>query len=200
MKKVAFLLLFPFIAQVVISCCNCMETTTYYYSNRALSVSNLDGSGHQAVLSQSATILKKAYGIRVDLVREQVACSPRWQSPFINSAYAFSCKCPPAQEYLARDSITSIRIITNFAFDSNHPAGSDVSAYFKIFKAYTFYTIGDYLRYTPVTLHDQRELSVSIDFLLMEPPTLGSDHHFKVQYMLSDGRVLERETSPVKLI
>jgi hypothetical protein len=200
MKKVTFLLLFPFIAQVVISCCNCMETTTYYYSNKALSVSNLDGSGHQAVISQSDTILKKAYGIRVDLVREQVACSPKWQSPFVNSAYAFSCGCPPAQEYLARDSITTIRIFTNFAFDSNHPTGSDISVYFKILQAYTFYTIVDYIRLTPVILHDQRELSVTRDFLLMVPPTLGSDHSFKIQYTLSDGRVLERETLPVKLI
>lgn len=49
-KKVIFLMIFPIIAQVVVSCCNCMETETKHYSNKSMTLQNLDNSGNQPVV------------------------------------------------------------------------------------------------------------------------------------------------------
>ncbi|AXY75667.1 DUF5034 domain-containing protein [Paraflavitalea soli] len=200
MKKVIFLLLLPLLAEAVVSCCNCLEPVIQHYTNKTISVSNLDNSAQAPIISLSNTVIKKAYGIRVQLVREKLACLEKRQSLFISSAYAFDCRCPPAQEYRPKDSIVSVKIYTQQAFDNTHTAGSDLSVYFKVYKPHYFTTIDDYVTKTPVVLFDSKELQPNIDFLLMTPPAMNVEHKFKIQLILSDGRILEGETPTVKLI
>ncbi|NII23795.1 DUF5034 domain-containing protein [Pseudoflavitalea sp. X16] len=199
MKKVIFLLLFPLIAEVVISCCNCMEPVIRRYTNKTISVEHLDNSGSEAVVSTSGSVTKKAYGIRLRLIREQLACIQQRKSLFIQSAYAYSCGCEPALQFLAKDSITSIKVYTLNDFDGTHPAGSDLSGYFKVYSVYNFMTIEDYLKYMDVTLYAESQLDTRIDLLLMTAPVLTGQHQFKVQLTLSDGRTLETETSTIEL-
>jgi hypothetical protein len=200
MKKVIFLLLLPLMAEVVVSCCNCLEPVIQQYTNKTISVSNLDNSGQQPMLASSDTVIKKAYGIRLQLIREKMACLEKRQSLFISSAYAYTCRCPPAQEFRPKDSVVSIKIYTLQAFDNTHLAGSDLTAYFKVYKAYSFSTIENFIKNSPVTLFDSEELEQTIDFLLMTAPAINVEHTFKVQFILSDGRTLEGETPTVKLI
>lgn len=201
MKKVIFLLLLPLIAEVVVSCCNCIEPVIQHYTNKTISVSNLNNSAQEPVVSVSDTVIKKAYGIRLQLIREKMACLEKRRSLFISSAYAFTkCRCPAAQEFRPKDSIVSIKIYTLQSFDNTHLAGSDLSAYFKVYKAYSFSTIDDFVKRTPTVLFDSEELEQTIDFLLMTVPSMNVEHKFKVQLILSDGRTLESETSTVNLI
>ena len=200
MKKVIFLLLFPLIAEVVISCCNCIEPVIQHYTNKSISINHLDNSRSEPLVSTSDSIIKKAYGIRLQLIRERLACIEKRQSVFIQSAYAFSCGCPPAKQFLPKDSITAIKIYTLHDFDSNHPADSDVSGYFKIYQAFTFSTIPDYIKTSYLVLYDDRELAKQIDFLLMTVPAISGQHQFKVEITLSDGRVLINETTTIELI
>ncbi|WP_276481996.1 DUF5034 domain-containing protein [Paraflavitalea pollutisoli] len=200
MKKVIFLLLFPLIAEVVVSCCGCVGTLTFRYSNQSITVRQLDNSGTQPAESQADTVRKTAYGVRVFLKRERLACLQKRPSLFISSAYALSCGCEPASSYLAKDSIQAIHIITTNAFDNTHPAGSDISPYFKVFHNYTLSLLSDYVKDWRPTLFEEADLQPSQDILLMTPPTLGPEHSFKVQYHLSDGRILESTTPSVKLL
>lgn len=187
-------------AEVVISCCNCIEPVIRSYTNKTISLSNLDNSAQTPIVSLSDTVIKKAYGIRLQLIREKLACLEKRQSLFISSAYAYSCRCAPAQEYRPKDSIVSIKIYTLQSFDNDHAAGSDLSAYFKEYRSYAFSTIEQFVKNSPTVLFDDKQLEQTIDFLLMTPPAIHVEHSFKVQLILSDGRTLEGETSPVKLI
>lgn len=200
MKKVIFLLLLPLMAEVVVSCCNCIEPVIQHYTNKTISLSHLDNSGQEAIVSASNTVLKSAYGIRLQLIREKLACLQQRPSLFLPSAYAMGCHCPPPQQYLAKDSIASITLFTLADFDNDHPAGADLSGYFKVYKPYSYTPIEDFVKNAPGTLFDERELSTTIDLFLMAVPAVGGDHRFKVQVRLSDGRILEQETSPVKLL
>ena len=85
-------------------------------------------------------------------------------------------------------------------FDSNHLANSDISDYFKVYKKYSFTSIKDYLKNSNLVLFDESSLDMTFDLLLMTPPASSKQQKFKVQITLSDGRILEKETSEIKLI
>lgn len=93
----------------------------------------------------------------------------------------------------------SIKVYTLNDFDGTHPAGADLSGNFKVYRNYAFMTMEDYLKYADVTLYDERQLDIRIDLLLMTAPAITDQHQFKVQMALSDGRVLETETSTIEL-
>lgn len=200
MKKVIFLLVFPLIAEVMISCCDCIDTVVQNYTNKSISVSNLDNSGKEPVAATANSINKNAYGIRLELTREKLACLEKRYSFFIQSTYAMSCGCPPPNQFNAKDSITAIKVITLRNFDGTHAAGSEVSNYFKIYNQFSFTSISDYLKSSSATLFNEKDLKPQIDFLLMTAPTVTGEHQFRIQLILSDGRILETETSTIDLI
>ena len=201
MKKVVFLLLFPLLAEVVVSCCNCVEPVIQRYTNKTISVTNLNNSGAAPESTNADTVVKRAFGIRVLLERERLAClEKKMPSLFMQSAYAFSCGCEPALQYLPKDSIESISIYTLNEFDNSHAAGADVSDYFKVYGDYHFRTIENYVKNTSPTLFNDQDLKPQIDFLLMTAPAVSGEHRFRVQIKLSDGRILQSESSPIKLV
>lgn len=199
-KKTLFLLLFPLIAQLVISCCDCPEPVIRYYTNKSITARHLDNRGAQVEVATSGSIPKKAYGIRLQLTREITACIQKSNSLFISSAYAFGCHCMPALQFWAKDSIKTIKIFTLRDFDNTHFAGADLSDYFQVFTANTFTSITDYLKHPEAVLYTETELTNSTNLLLMTAPSTHTQHQFRLQMTLSDGRVLETETSTIELI
>lgn len=201
-RKILLFLLLPLIAETVISCCHCLEPVLKRYTNKTLLIDNLDNSNNEPVISTSGSVAKTAYGIRIHLSREKIACINRSRSVFIQSAFAYKCDCPPPNQFLPEDSITSIKVFTVNDFDATHSANSDISDYFKVYTAYlfTFTTIPDYLRNTSPVLYSENELEVKLDLLLMTPPSFNNQHRFRVQITLSDGRVLQQETSEIQLV
>jgi hypothetical protein len=199
-KKLFLVLLFPFIADLAISCCNCLDTLTHHYSNKTIAVSALDNSGREPKEISAGSVFKTAYGIRVQLVREKIVRVDKPGIVFGQAAYAYDCFCNPTDEFLPNDSITAIRVLTLNDFNSDHPANSDVSGYFKVYTPYSFYTIDDYLKYQGNTFYSESELQLSFNMFLMTPPASGGAHQFRVQFILSDGRMLVQDTPTIDLI
>lgn len=194
-KKIIFLLFFPFIAHVVISCCDCVEPLIYQFTHKTITINNLDNAGSEPVVSTATSVIKTAYGIRIQVNREKTACTEPVRSLFIQSAYATKCGCPPEKQLMPKDSITAIKVVTLNDFDNSHLANTEISDYFKVYTPYSFVTIGKYLQDSKNVLYDESELGIKIDLLLMIVPTMNTQHKFKVQITLSDGRIFEPETS-----
>lgn len=206
-RKIIFILLLPVIAEIIVSCCDCAEVIFKNYTNESVLVKNLDNSGQDPVVSVSNSIDKDAYGIRVEVYREITAFNKKTTPTFFQSAYATSCQCPPPEQFFPIDSVMSIKIFTLNDFDLAHSADSDISDYFKVYQQYFFRTINDYLKSTPngygnssLVLYDESELEIKVDLLLMTVPTINDQHRFKVEIILSDGRILELETPEIELI
>lgn len=199
-NKILFLLLFPFIAEVAVSCCDCIDPLIGHYTNKTILVNNIDNSGSEPITATANSVPKEAFGIRTKLNREKIACLSPSKSFLIQTAYATSCGCPPPNQLLAKDSVTTIQIFTLNDFDTNHPANSDISDYFKIFKGTSFNTITDFINMYNTILYSENELQLSFDALLMTPPSLNQSHNFKIKITLSDGRTLEGITTLIDLI
>lgn len=177
-----------------------MDTITRYYSNTAFWLHHVNNSGVAPVVWAENAANKKAYGIRLQINREETACLQRKISLFSQPVYAFSCDCGAALEFIPRDTIQSIHIISLKQFDAANGSNSDVSAYFKVYENYSYTTIENYLKHAYITVHEEKELLLNLDLLLTNPPaSLEQDQRFKVRITLSDGRILEQETTDIKL-
>lgn len=199
-NKILIVLLFPLITEVVISCCNCLVPLIRYYTNKTVKIQNIDNSGSEPMITTANTVHKEAFGIRAQLNREKTACLSPFKSLFIQTAYANGCRCPPSNQFLARDSITAIQVFTLNDFDIMHASNSDISDYFKIFQSFSLSTITDYIKKYDKVLYTDNELELKFDLLLMTPPTINKNHKFKIKITLSDGRILEGESTPIELI
>jgi hypothetical protein len=199
-KKVFLILLFPILADLVVSCCNCLGTVIHHYTNKTIVVSNLDNSGQAPQVTSSGSVFKSAYGIRVKLIREKTARIDKPRIVFGECAYARECFCQPPDQFLPNDSITAIRIITLNDFNSDHLASSDVSGYFKVYVPYSFSTTDDYVKNTSASFNYDTDLQINIDLLLMTPPDSVGACQFRVQIVLSDGRTLEQDTPTIDFI
>ena len=193
-KKLFVILMIPIAVNLFIGCCDCMESIFFDYTNCSISVENLDNSGPELLVSSANSISKEAFGLRVGIKTKQDLCQKYSEPLFMNSAYAFRCDCLPPEVYHPLDSIASVKIITLLNFDSSHFSNDDVSEYFSILNSTEFVPMGDYINTQPYEYYDLEDSNLSLDLLLMTPPTENSEHQFEVQVELTDGRVL-RETS-----
>lgn len=197
LRKVLIILLIPLLAELMVACCDCEEPYSNFYSHVLLNISNLDYSGAQLVISSDGRVPAAAYGIRLQIARQQndqplaMLSSP----VFISRAHAISCDCPPPLEILPLDSITDIRIITLEDFDDAYPAMSDVSDLFRVFQHFNYLILDQFLEQTTWTLYYDQDYLLELNCLLMQPPTRKGHHRFRVQLLLSDGRILEQETN-----
>jgi hypothetical protein len=206
-KKVIIILLLPIVAEVVIACCDCLDPVKKTYSNEAFIINYLDNSGASPVATTAGSVPKDAFGIRLQFQREIVACHYRMIPTFFQSAYAFSCDCPPDYQIFPKDSVLSIKIFTQYDFDAGHAADSDISDYFSIYHPHSFTSIDKYLKpeidydgNSTLVLYRNEDLTTDLDLLLMTAPSTNTTHQFKVQITLSDGRVFEDETTEIDLI
>jgi hypothetical protein len=197
-SKVFFILLFPLIAEMIVSCCDCAEPEHFRYTNSELAVSNLDNSGQFPEESNTPEIIKSAYGIRVRVLTE-LACLEKKRSFIIGNAYATSCDCEPGLQFHPKDSVTGIKVFSLNDFDSLHSAGSDISAYFMVYKLYRFSDISDHLDKDDPSFYDDQERLKALDLLLITAPSTGTQHRFAVEVHLSDGRILKKQTPAVEL-
>jgi len=106
-----------------------------------------------------------------------------------------TCKC-----FFAKDSLVQIQVFTLNAFDELHPAGAEITEYFKRFTHPNFTEISEWLQTKNNTKYDVSDLNSSFDILLITAPKELTQHVFKVRISLSDGRVFEATTSSLVLI
>ena len=199
--KILLIMVLPMILESVLSCCDCLEPSYLNYTNCSLTAQNFDNRGDTPEIIQSGAISKKAYGIRLTITRSENTCSTeRQNSPFIQSAFATSCGCPPEYIYMPLDSIVNISVTSYNDFDASHAAGADVSEYFYVFRWNEFYTINEFTE----NLRGEEDYYLDplkeIDLLMMSPPLYGTEHQFGISIELSDGRMLPAQTGKVQLI
>lgn len=200
--KVLFLVLvFPLFGQVLVSCCECMDSSFLSYTNCSISTLNLDNSGISPQIASSNSIPKDAFGLRLVLLRSEDVCEHKHSnSIFIQSAYALSCDCPPKFEYQPLNIIKSLKINTQNDFDSIHPSGSDITELFFEFKENRFTSLDDFVENLDTVIPNFLDPIFEFDLLLMSSPTIGQDHEFQVSIELSDGRTLNAKTGILKLL
>ena len=199
-NKIILVLMVPLMVELVVSCCNCIETTYLNYTHCGLTIKNLDNSGASPVVAQSNSISKNAYGIRLSIKRSENYCElKRSNSFFIQSVYATSCDCPPEFQYMPLDSIVSVKLTTYSDFDSEHLAGSDITDLFYVYSGNEFTEISEYLKHVETELYHFINPTFQFDILLMSPPTIGMAHEFEVLIELSDGRVFKSQTGIINL-
>lgn len=164
--------------------------------NERLTASNLDNSAAQAQLSGLDSVNKNAYGIRINMERTLIAAvRDNWSLG--NSAYAMSRACVTGA-YNPAIAIETIRIITVHYFDAAHPAGSDLTAYFKNNKSGKFYDMENLYSKDAQFIYDNSLPPFEADVLLIKAPEQSGMHAFVVEAHLVDGTVL-KDTTTVKL-
>lgn len=198
--KIILIFTIPLIIQLIVSCCECIDTTFMNYTNCSLEIRNLDNSGELPLITHSTSISKYAYGIRVSITRSEGVCEVINKPLFIQSAYATSCDCPPEYLYRPLDSIVLVVITTGNDFDSGHLKNSEVSDLFYVFRGNEFTGIPAYVKNLETELYDVVEPAFEFDIVLMSPPTIGVEHAFEVSVVLSDGRIHKAQTGKIQLI
>lgn len=197
-NKVLLLLLFACMIEIVSSCCDCESTANFRYKTAAIEVFNLDNGGPRTLIKDTGTIVKTAYGIRLNTTSAQTASSGKSFS-FFGTCYASSCACPPEKQFLPTDSIIKIRVITLHTFDNTHAAETDIAAYFKVFSNNYLLLLPDYLSKPADVFYEELIHTRSHDLLLMTAPTVIGTHQFRVEVILSTGDTLSSTTKSIML-
>lgn len=199
-KKILLLSGVLIVSETWMACCDCEAPMYYQYTHTGMVLLNLDNQGQHPAIASDYPIRKEAYGIRIVLTTEAIARQKPAVSFFIQRADAFSCRCEAGIQYLPRESIVGFRIFSLDEFDSQHPAESEISDYFRILTSDRYTTISDYLHQsaTVFTYNEPREEMLNI--MLVQPPAQKGNYSFSIEIALSDGRIFKKETPVIELI
>lgn len=194
-KKILFILLFPFMAEFAISCCSKCEypLESGLYTYESLLVAALDNSSEHLQLSTSNKITKQAYGIRLYISRNQLVHQKMLSNGlFTQSAFALSCQPCMKTNLNPKDSIVAIQVISINEFNGSHLASSDVTEYFKFLEQNNYSTIPQYLNQMQQHVDDLFNLDLVADLMLTVGPAIAGQYGFEVILTLSDGRTLSQ--------
>ena len=200
----------------------CPPLEKLYYTMSDVKLQNIDNAGKHPIIIEyeNAIIPKEAFGIRVTLNYELLSDSINdvVKNDFIknislfNSLYAISYDCLPP-EIIFKDTIISIKVFTVNDFDNEFSTDSDVSELFKVLYDSLphiasilpkYISIDEYIRKhsTPLVYpYSPRNENIEsiIDLYLMKPPEFIGEHNFRVEVLLSDGKVFSATTPRINL-
>jgi len=188
--KIVIIIIVLTISQVIFDSCCKINTT---FTVKGVDVANLDNSGEiptEVIDSIVSGVTKNAYGIRVYLASSINSSSfvdnTIKNAQFIGKSYALGCK----QNYSLSNRIVSFKIYTVNDFDQYHKAGSDITEYFN----------GLNKEYGPYISIDQKineinslltDLPDYFDIFLMNAPTEGDVHQFRIYMEFDDDYVVD---------
>jgi hypothetical protein len=197
-RKIFFVFAFAIAAQLISGCvdCNCGPIQTFYTTTKTLLVSNIDSALPEPMITNSAVIAASKYGFKIQLLSDKVALkNQRVNWGLIQTAYACSC----AEDiYKSKEAISTIEIFSNNDFDASHTKNTDISSYFSVKIYNNLITMIEYVKYIN-KFYQTSSNPFYWGIVLQVPPTLNKKHKFRIKMTLSDGRVLEAETSEVEL-
>lgn len=138
-RNCALMAVFYYLMLLANACCHCAPERTRWYTREVLVAQHLDfemcgDTAFRYNLMDKDSVAMGHYGLLIHFDTEETVFSTCESNGLISSAYA--CKCGP-DYFSPRDSLNSIRIFTLQYFDALHPAGSDISEYFKLLKQAT---------------------------------------------------------------
>ncbi|WP_165501288.1 DUF5034 domain-containing protein [Pedobacter psychrodurus] len=162
-----------------------------------MSLKNMDVSLPQPMVTNTGIISSVNYGIQVQLITEQLTLTkPRITWGLMQSAYACSCN---EDDFIAKEGILSLKIVSNNDFDTSHPKNTDLNSYFKAKKGSTMISIDDYIKSSKDLSYNTR-YAFNEGVFLQVRPAIAKKHRFKLIITLSDGRILEAETTEIELV
>lgn len=195
LKKSIVVLALLLMVDLLIACCGgCPEPIIGNYSNCSTTIENLQITQKSSTVTESKSLSKYHYGIRVTIQRSEDVCMKRNNSLFTQSAYACDCDF---DKYFPRDSIVAVVVKTENDFDEEHPAGSDISDLFEVDERY-YIGISDYIETIELIEYDNVG-TFEFDLVMRNPPTIGTKHQFEVIIEFSDGRVQNAYTGVLEL-
>ena len=194
--------------------CKCPKIKTVECSISSFSINQLDGEELKRIMAGSLPAgvvdnpleCRKDFGIEFVFETKNTVianCKPV-NSLFIQSAYA--CECEEYQ-YYAREGIISILVFSDKDFDETHPAGTDITEFFKIHewdatqypylaKLTSFESYFKYPRPSPASViyHDYWYRFYCV---LMATDIEAGEYEFTFVVNLSDERTLEQSIKAV---
>ncbi|RZK50897.1 MAG: DUF5034 domain-containing protein [Pedobacter sp.] len=197
-KKIIFVFAIALSLQLISGCvdCNCGPVKDIYFTKKGLSLKNLDGSLPEPKVTKDSVIGSAKYGIQMQFATEQLALNYHKVNWGLMST-AMACSCEE-DNVIGKEDILAVAIFSNNDFDASHPKNTDLSLYFKAKLNDAHIPIDDYLK----TLKDLKHSAIIAFYqwiFLQQAPTASKNHKFRVKINLSDGRVLEAETTEVQL-
>ncbi len=198
-KRVVVIFCCAFAFKLIVSCISpCPEKLGYAYRHSSLHVDGLNNSGSEPVLAQD-NVPKKAFGIRLTFLLEELAVSDDALPSLFSVTYAD--ECGPDFETTSIDTIVSFRVYTLTKFDATHDSDSDVSDYFRLRSYETTYEpiskfVDDSDRFLYFNFSEDTKV---IDVFLLTPPESNGTYNFKIDIEFSDGRILSAITNPIVL-
>jgi hypothetical protein len=188
-SKIILLLLFPLMAELVVSCydCKCSEPVTTYYTHKSIKVSNID-TAKAPEPTTSDSIAKTSYALFLQLNIEKTACRTEPKLHFISPAYACDCV---GDKHVAKEEVTAVKILSLKAFTPNEPADSDITDYFEGYDNGIHFSAEEFIKMRYLYGVSPTEKSLDFTLYLKAPEAFSGNHQFKVQITLTDGRILE---------
>jgi hypothetical protein len=209
-KKIIILLALPFVMEIVIACCGCSPDRSGMYSHISITLNHLENKEERPRVTRQEQIAKNAYGIYVEFYRQLFSYTPSAPSGLITNAQALHCEsCNTNVRIFPKDSIEAIQIFTVNPFREDLQEGAEITHLFRVLDQHTVKTIEGFIQSDDTyadtgrskwVVTDMDDLRYGIFLLLMEAPTHSSPHQFRIEITLSDGRVIEEETSSIELI
>lgn len=209
MKKIlrnsALIGLFYYLLLLVNACCHCEPERTRFYTTEDIIAQNVNfeivgDTAFSYNIVNNDSVPRMNYGLQIQFDIKETVYSKFEIKGLIPTGYA--CKCSP-DYYSPRDTLKSIRIFTLKNFDASHPAGSEISEYFKFLTQAT--TSGriskrsiaesiSQLSTTTYTPYDNFQF-----YLDNIPDSLNSKMEFEIVAEFSKGKMLKDTTSVITL-
>lgn len=200
-KKILLLVIIIFIA--VFSCTKKGKTIEITVKLCSFEAALLDNTFELPQVASKDTISAKVFGIRLSMkyVDEVSVCKINpWETfSLFPSCYAVG---PVRTTYIhvPLNEIDSVVIFSDNDFDAVHPAGSNLSEYFSVFKSSSYEKAQKYLSGgRRISFQDEYLKTEVIDLLLMGAPENEGEHQFTIRLLTNQGEVLEETTSSIYL-
>ena len=189
------------LAVVISGCCNCPSAPTHNFRWTTLTTST---HGY-TILDREVSypddtcvdFSDSALVIRAELGYELLAAQQAKPFSLFNQAYACSCV---DGFYKFERSLSSLKVLTLQPFDTQHPAMSDVTEYFKS-KRFTNNGYPDGLGDLNLRLENSSIYEMpdsKFDLYLDRKPVPGADYQFRIVLTLNDGSTIESTTSKLQ--
>ncbi|KQB99520.1 DUF5034 domain-containing protein [Pedobacter sp. Hv1] len=199
-KKIFFVFALALSLQLISGCvdCNCGPIKDIYWTVFGISAKNIDVALPQPTTTDVNVIASANYAIQIEIKKRQLVLRKRqinWG--LIQTAQACDC----AYNFMDKEDVLSLEIFSTNDFDASHPKNTDLSLYFKVKKDQTLMSIADYIKsYNNLpSSSSPGAFSFSNGFRLQVAPSTNKKHKFMIRITLSDGRILETETTEVEL-
>jgi hypothetical protein len=172
----------------LLGCTGCCEEYQCSYGElESIEFRAFNNAGESPVEVHSDTLPALAFMLQVTFRGTKMDCPENAEmrlNPFISSAYAYKCEGPVFQ---SPDTIVSMIITSNQAFNQNYPAGEDLTGLFVTKREAFPYSAAGWVP------------DLERNYYLFSKPEAALTHRFFIEMKLSDGRIFTDSTDLITL-